>query len=241
PSVLGWLAPGISSALFPQNSLGALGTLSSIGILFFMFLVGLDFHPNMLKGKGRSAVIISHASIIVPFLLGVALAAYLHSRLSGEKVAFLHFALFLGTAMSITAFPVLAGILMETRLIFLPVGTMTIACAAVDDITAWSILALVIILVRANDIGISFLLMVTGTLTFTVFMIYGFRYVLSRFENSFHKQGKITMNMLGIILLMLCTSSLITEKLGIHSLFGAFLLGAIFPKNNEMIKAIKDK
>lgn len=186
-------------------------------------------------------MIISHASIIAPFLLGLAVAGYLRPRLASENVAFLHFALFLGTAMSITAFPVLAGILVETRLIFLPVGAMAMACAAVDDITAWSILALVIILVKAGAIGTSFLFILIGILVYTIFMIYGLRHLLRRFENSFQNHGKITAKLLGAILLMLCASSLITEKLGIHSLFGAFLLGAIFPKNNEMIKAIKGK
>src|SRR5881394_507718 len=117
PSLLGWLSPGISAALFPPASLGFLNSLSQIGLLLFMFLVGAELNTEILRGRKHTVIVTSHVSIIVPFFLGTLLALYLYPRLSDNGVAFTHFALFLGTAMSITAFPVLARILTERNLL----------------------------------------------------------------------------------------------------------------------------
>ena len=138
PSLLGWLAPGISAFIFPAQSLAFLNTLSQIGLLLFMFIVGLELDSKLLKGRGHAAFLVSHVSIILPFMLGAVLSLYLYPLLSDNSVTFTAFALFLGSAMSITAFPVLARILSEKNLIKTKVGAVTIACAAIDDVTAWS-------------------------------------------------------------------------------------------------------
>ena len=135
PSLFGWLAPELSAALFPPQSLGFLSAISQIGLLLFMFLVGLELDPNILKGRGHTAVVVSHVSILAPFFLGALLALYLYPRVSDDSVTFMNFALFLGAAMSITAFPVLARILSERKLLNTQLGVITIACAAVDDVT----------------------------------------------------------------------------------------------------------
>jgi Kef-type K+ transport system membrane component KefB len=140
PSLLGWLAPGISTWLFPPASLGSLNALSQIGMVVFMFLVGLEFDPHNFVSRKRAALVISHTSIIAPFLLGSLLALYLYPRLSDDSVSFTAFALFMGTAMSITAFPVLARILTERNLIHTSLGVLAISCAAIDDVSAWSVL-----------------------------------------------------------------------------------------------------
>src|SRR5689334_5220128 len=139
PSLLGWAAPGVSAWLFPKESLVHLNTISQVGLLLFMFLVGVEFNPKLLRGRGHTAVLTSHMSIVAPFFLGSILAIYLYPQLSDRSVEFTGFALFMGAAMSVTAFPVLARILVEQNLLRTKIGAVTIACAAVDDVTAWSI------------------------------------------------------------------------------------------------------
>jgi Kef-type K+ transport system membrane component KefB len=241
PSVLGLLSPGLSAALFPAGSLDLLGALSNIGVLIFMFLVGLEFDPRLLRGKGKAAVVISHASILMPFLLGTILALYLYPRLSDQNVTFASFALFLGTAMSVTAFPVLAGILVEREMLLSPIGLVVIACAAVDDITAWCILAAVVLLIRASGIGISFWITLGGTLAFAGLMIAIVRPLLERFKHRFRPRPSFAGGALGIVLAMVCVSGFITETLGIHALFGAFLIGVVFPKDRDVSEFIRGK
>jgi Kef-type K+ transport system membrane component KefB len=101
PSFLGWAAPEIYHFLFPETSLQGLNLLSQVGLIFFMFLVGLEFNPDLLKGRTHAAVATSHASIIVPFLLGILLAFYLYPRLAPADVRFAPFALFMGASMSL--------------------------------------------------------------------------------------------------------------------------------------------
>jgi len=241
PSLLGWAAPGISAALFPPESLGFLNSLSQIGLLLFMFLVGLDLNPRVLREQKHAALVTSHVSIIMPFFMGTVLALYLYPRLSDDSVAFSHFALFVGTAMSITAFPVLARILTERNLIHSRVGTITIACAAVDDVTAWCILAGVVLLVRASNASLPLWLTLSGTAIYVGVMFYGTRRLLRRLEIIHQARAKLTQDMLGVILLFVLASAWVTERLSIHALFGAFLMGVIMPKDELFVGAIREK
>ena len=241
PSLLGWLAPGISSTLFPTAGLGPLNALSQIGLLLFMFLVGAEFDPKILRGRKHTAIVISHVSIIVPFFLGTLLALYLYPRLSDDSVAFAHFALFVGTAMSITAFPVLARILTERNLLHGRIGTVTIACAAVDDVTAWCILAGVVLLVRSTSVTLPLWLTVIGSATYVGVMWFGIQRALRRLGAKFLKRKSLTQNMMSVILLLVLVSGWVTERLGIHALFGAFLMGVVMPKDQEFVRAIREK
>ena len=153
PSLLGWVAPHFSAYLFPASSLGFLNALSQVGVIIFMFLVGLGINPRELKSQGHAAVLTSHVSITAPFVLASCLALYLYPRLSNDSVAFTSFALFMGAAMSITAFPVLARILNERNMLGSRLGTVAIACAAVDDVTGWCILAYIVVLIRSSHSG----------------------------------------------------------------------------------------
>src|SRR5690242_6463802 len=144
PSFLGWLAPRFSAVLFPPASLGYLNALSQVGLIIFMFLVGLGTNPKELKKQGHAAILTSHASITLPFLMASLLSLYLYPRLSDDSVSFTSFGLFMGASMSITAFPVLARILTERNMLQSRLGTMAITCAAVDDVTGWCILAYIV-------------------------------------------------------------------------------------------------
>jgi Kef-type K+ transport system membrane component KefB len=241
PSLLGRVAPGASAWLFPPESLGFLSSLSQVGLLVFMFLVGLELDPRLMRGKGHAAVVTSHVSIVAPFFLGSALALYLYPRLSDAGVGFPGFALFMGAAMSVTAFPVLARILGERGLMRTRVGAVTIACAAVDDVTAWCILAAVVMLVRAGAAGLPLWATVGGSLLFIATMWFAVRPLLARLEARFHRRGGVSQDVLAVVLVVTLAAAWTTEWLGIHALFGAFLAGAAMPKDAAFVHALNEK
>ncbi|GAB4147420.1 MAG: hypothetical protein Fur0021_06260 [Candidatus Promineifilaceae bacterium] len=241
PSLLGWLAPAASAALFPPDSLGYLNSLSQIGLLIFMFLVGLELDPQILRGRGHAAVVTSHVSILAPFFLGTLLALYLYPRLSDDSVSFTNYALFVGIAMSITAFPVLARILTERNLLRTQIGSVTIACAAVDDVTGWSVLAGVVLLARAGATATPLWVTILGTVVYILGMIFVVRPMLGNLETLFKWRNRLSQDIMAIIFLLLLASGLITEWLGIHALFGAFLMGAIMPKHHGFVHTLTEK
>lgn len=241
PSLFGWLSPSLFAALFPPESLGFLNSLSQVGLVLFMFVIGLELDPQVLRGRQHMVVLTSHVSIIVPFLLGCLLALYLYPRLSDDRVRFTHFALFLGTAMSITAFPVLARILAERKLLHTPMGAAALACAAVDDVSAWCILAGVVLLVRATGAATPFWLTLLGSAAYVAVMLMVGRRLLRHLERAYRERGLITQDALAFILLLVLGSAWITERLGIHALFGAFLMGAIMPKDQRFVRALSEK
>ena len=241
PSLLGWVAPHFSAYLFPASSLGFLNALSQVGVVVFMFLVGLGINPKELKKQGHAAVLTSHVSITAPFVLAAFLALYLYPRLSDDSVAFTSFALFMGAAMSITAFPVLARILAERDMLASRLGTVAIACAAVDDVTGWCILAYIVVLIRAAHSSSSIWMTISGILVFGLAMIHGVRRLLRGFERVYREKGALSENLMALMLLLVLASSLFTEYLGIHLLFGAFLMGAIMPKESKFVRYVLDR
>jgi Kef-type K+ transport system membrane component KefB len=241
PSLLGWMAPGVSAYLFPANSLGFLNALSQIGVVVFMFLVGLGINPQELKKHGHAAVLTSHVSITAPFVLAAFLALYLYPKLSDDSVAFTNFALFMGAAMSITAFPVLARILAERDLLGSRLGTVAIACAAVDDVTGWCILAYIVVLIRTAHSSTSIWVTIGGIVAFALIMIYGVSHLLRHYETVYREQGHLSENLLALMLLLVLASALCTEWLGIHLLFGSFLMGAIMPKEQRFVRYVLDR
>jgi Kef-type K+ transport system membrane component KefB len=242
PSLLGWIAPQASAYLFPPSSLGFLNALSQVGVVIFMFLVGLGIDPKKLKHQSHAAVLVSHVSITAPFVLASLLALYLYPRLSDNSVSFTNFALFMGAAMSVTAFPVLARILTERDMMKSSLGNIAIACAAVDDVTGWCILAYIVVLIRAAHQTTPIWLTLGGIVLFAVIMIYGMRFLLSGLlESTFRKYGEISENRMAFLLLLALASALCTERLGIHLLFGSFLMGAIMPKDPKFVRYVLDR
>ena len=241
PSLLGWAAPQLSNALFPPSSLGYLNALSQVGLVLFMFLVGLSLNPKELREHGHAAVLISHVSIVAPFCLGTLIALYMYPRLSDDSVTFTGFALFMGAAMSITAFPVLARILSERNLLRSRIGTLSMACAAVDDVTGWCILAYIVLRIRATHSSSPVWVTVGGALVYAFVMVFAVKPLLRRFETSFRKSGRLTDNAIALMMLLMLGSALITESLEIHLLFGAFLMGAVMPKSADFVDDIMQK
>jgi Kef-type K+ transport system membrane component KefB len=240
PSLLGVVAPGVSAALFPPESLSYLNSLSQIGLILFMFVIGAELDLGELRRRGRTALFVSNAGIVVPFVLGALLAVALHGRLSPAGVPVGHFALFVGTAMSVTAFPVLARILAESRLLGSRVGTVAIACAAVDDVAAWSLLAGVVILVKAPREEASLASTLGGALAFVLFMLAVARPLLARMTWIGRGQGALTRDRLATLVVLAFASAWVTERLGLHAVFGAFLAGCVLPRERRLARALAD-
>jgi len=240
PSLLGWTAPSVYKFLFPAQSLQGLQLLSQVGLIFFMFLVGLEFNPKLLRGKGEAAVATSHSSIILPFLLGSFLALYLYPKLSDSSVRFSSFALFMGASMSVTAFPVLARILNERKLTKTKMGALVLTCAAVDDVTAWFLLALVISIVRSTGLG-QVVHILLWTMLYLLVMARLIRPLLKKIEKRYSTREGLSQNVVAIIFLLLVLSSFATERIGIHALFGAFFLGAIMPNETGFVRHLSEK
>ncbi len=240
PSLLGLLAPNIEAALFPPASLGVLSLLSQLGLILFMFLIGLETDLRLLRGRGSQSVVISHASIVVPFVLGAVLANFLDPALAVPGVASSSFTLFLGAAMSVTAFPVLARILSERRLLRTRVGAITVTCAAVDDVTAWCILAFVVASVRQTAVGEAVWITAMAGV-YTLVMLFAVRPFLARLAARGGDHDGLSENAVALTFILLFLSAGATELIGIHALFGAFLMGAILPRHGGFARALAEK
>lgn len=240
PSLLGYYFPEISEMIFPASSLGNISILSQIGLVLFMFIVGMELDLKVLKNRAHDAVVISHASIIFPFALGITLAYFIYEHFTHEHVHFISFALFMGIAMSITAFPVLARIVHETGLNKKPLGAMAITCAAIDDITAWCLLAGVIAIAKAGTFTSAIYVILLAILyVFCMFKLV--RPFLKRVADLQTSKNIISKSILGIFFLILFLSAYMTEIIGIHALFGAFLAGVIMPPNLNFRKLFVEK
>ncbi|WP_310426891.1 cation:proton antiporter [Chamaesiphon sp. VAR_48_metabat_135_sub] len=240
PSLLGWLAPDLAGALFPVTAIPFLNVLSQIGLIFFMFLIGLELDPKYLQGNLKTAVVTSGVSILVPFSLAGILSLLIYPVLSNNSVSFTAFTLFLGAAMSITAFPVLARIITENNLQNTRLGTLALTCAAVDDVTAWCLLALAIAVTRTNSMVGAVPIIIYSVVYIGAMLTVG-RWLLNILSTYYDRTGKLSQLMLAGIYMAVVSSALITEAIGIHLIFGAFLLGAAMPKNPRLVREVAQK
>jgi Kef-type K+ transport system membrane component KefB len=229
PSLFGALFPAAAAFVFPAESLGTLKLLSQIGICLFMFSVGMELNLAHVRNRAKEAVAVSHASILAPFLLGVLLANFTFTDLAGPSATFTGFALFMGISMSITAFPVLARILQERNLSQTYLGSTAITCAAVDDVTAWSIMAFVVGIVKSTSMAGAVLTLVLAVV-FIAIMLFAVRPALPRWlgRERLHNE-EVSSGTLALVVGVVLAAALSTEVIGIHALFGAFLAGVVMP------------
>ena len=243
PSLLGMYFPDFSAVLFPVQSLPNLQFLSQIGLILFMYVIGMELDLKMLKNRANDAVVISHASIIFPFTLGVGLAYFVYYRFAPDNVHFLSFALFMGISMSITAFPVLARIIQERGIHKTKLGAIVITCAAADDITAWCMLAAVIAIVKAGSF-VSAIYIILMAFAFVLAMLFIVKPFLKRIGDLYGSKNTLSKPVVAIFFLTLIIASYLTEIIGIHALFGAFMTGVIMPDitkfRNIIIEKIED-
>ena len=237
PSLLGRISPATMNSLFPASSLGPLYALSQLGLVLFMFLVGLEVRPGAIRGSAKSVILASQASIVAPFVCGGLLAWSLYSQL-GNGAAKLPFILFMGAAMGITAFPVLARILTDRKLMHTRVGTFAISCAAVDDVSAWCLLAVITVVARpeTSQAALPFRFAALGL--YILAMVVLIRPALRRWlpANEAPSIGRFA-----AVTIFLLASVWATEALAVHALFGAFLAGIVMPKGGKLQQGLQER
>ncbi len=237
-SVFAFIWPEAFNFFFSEAAMSRLYFLSQFGLIFFMFVVGLEFKFSELKNRALAVIVISHTSIIFPFILGILTSFLIYKSYGPKDISLISFSLFMGISMSITAFPVLARILQEKKIMHTPLGAMAIACAAVDDITAWCLLAAVIGFIKAKSVT-------AGLGIFILLVVYIFlmlKVVKPLLKKTLHSPAtRMSYGQFALIVCVVLGSSLLTQLIGIHALFGAFLAGIIIPDNNFFKQKKSDK
>lgn len=247
PSLLGAVWPDGMHFLIPSAKddpggqvLAGLKAVSQLGIVLYMFLVGLELNAASVVRRAGTAVFISHSSIVVSFLLGATLALGLFPSHSPAGVSFTPFALFLGVALAVSAFPILARIIHERGLAKTELGVTAMTCAAVDDGTAWCLVALVVGVARSQTTGA--IVVVASLVAFIGFMIFTIRPLLARFSQRLDSNpGPLPPGVVSGIFLAVFISALTTELLGVHAVFGAFLFGTMMPHDGRLAREFSDK
>jgi Kef-type K+ transport system membrane component KefB len=240
PSLLGWVAPDVFGFVFPPASLPNLQLLSQVGLVLFMFVIGMELDIALLKNRGSEALLVSHVSIVFPFALGVGFAFASYASLAPAGVPFIAYALFMGIAMSITAFPVLARILKERKMTRTPVGSMAIICAAINDVTGWCMLVAVTTIAKSGDASAA-LVTLALTTVYVLLMFFPVRYALRKFSERSFGGGHLQSPFVAAVFLTLLGSAFVAEWIGIHALFGAFLAGVVMPTNVSLRKLFTER
>jgi len=235
PSLLGLVAPAVSFYILPPPVAPYLSVVAQLGVIIYMFLVGLELNPAVIRGQMRATVATALSSVAVPFALGAALALYLYPRLSTAAVPFAHFALFMGIALSITAFPVLARILQDRGMIDTRLGITALTCAAIADVVAWCLLAFVVGVVQARVASLVLVMVLTAGFIAAMFFVVGplFRRL------TVPTRGHSGHDLVALALAGMLLSALATETIGVHAIFGAFLFGAVIPHDGELARSLQ--
>jgi Kef-type K+ transport system membrane component KefB len=239
PSVLGRISPEAAAVLLPPAAAPFLGVIAQLGVILYMFLVGLELDLPALRGRIAVTLTISLASIVVPFALGIALAWQLYDALAPDGVAFASFALFMGVSMAITAFPVLARILGDRGLQRTRIGMLALTCAAINDAVAWCLLAFVVSVTQPTRGGA--MLTVALTAIYVAVMLTAGRRVMGAITARLDSAKRIGEQSLALLLAAVLLSAVATEFIGIHAIFGAFLLGAIIPRDSLIARHVNER
>jgi Kef-type K+ transport system membrane component KefB len=238
PSLLGAISPDAYAFLLPPAVAPSLGLLSQLGVALYMFLIGVELDTDGLRGQLRATVTIAQSSIVFPFVLGAGLAVVVAQDLAPAGVPVAHFVLFMGVAMAITAFPVLARILADTGLTRTDLGRLALTCAAVGDVTAWCLLAFVVGVVQSREGG--GLLPSVMTVGYIALMFMVVRPAMLRRCRRLDADA-ISRDVIAAVIVAALVSALITEWIGIHAIFGAFLMGAMIPHDSRLARALEDR
>jgi Kef-type K+ transport system membrane component KefB/nucleotide-binding universal stress UspA family protein len=236
PSVLGAISANLQASVYPTDILPAFGIAANLGLVFYMFLIGMEVDRDQLKGKAAQAALISNASVALPMLLGLAAALPLY-KLVGPNKKFVAFALFMGVSMSITAFPVLARILAERRMIKGAIGSLAIACAAIDDVTAWFLIALATTIAISGTFG-DVAATVGEATAFVLVMWFVVRRVLERMATAFDELGRIPPAWFAAVVVGVLLSAYLTEEINIAVIFGAFIMGMVMPRHARLTEEV---
>jgi Kef-type K+ transport system membrane component KefB len=240
PSVFGRLAPDAAHSLFPPSSFSVLDILSTVGLILFMFLIGMELDHELLYRQRKTALLASGMSILLPFAMGALLAHSLRIRFAPPGIGSVPFVMFLGIAMSITAFPVLARILEERGLQATELGTTAIFSAAVGDLFAWLLLSLALALIGAPGGSLSMPMRLAGLAAYLIVMLGVIRPLAGRLTRNMHS-SEPSFEVLSIVVALTLTSAAATELIGVHPLFGAFIAGVCFPHVEKWQKTMRQR
>ncbi len=238
PSLLGAISPGAYAFLLPPALSPSLGLLSQLGVALYMFLIGVELDTDVLRGQLRKTITIAQSGIVVPLVLGGGLAVFLAEGLAPAGVPLTHFVLFMGVAMAITAFPVLARILADTGLMRTDLGRLALTCAAVGDVTAWCLLALVVGVVQSRQGSALLPSVLTPVYIAVIFLVV--RPIVMRWCERLEGRA-IDRDVIAGAIVAALISALVTEWIGIHAIFGAFLMGAVIPHNSQLARALEER
>ena len=241
PSLLGWVWPQASHYLFPPTSIEFLNALGQLGVILFMFLAGLGINPKELASQARATIAASLASIIAPFLLAFALAAYLHPRLAPPGVDFTNFALLIGAGMTITAFPMLAKLLLERNILGTRLGTVAVACSCVAGVATWCILAYIVVLIKASQNKLVLYLTFAGIVLLFIATFALVKPLLRRLEEQYIQGAGLGEKPMALVMILTAAVAVCAGYLGLHPLFGAFLVGAAMPKGNRFVSYVSSR
>lgn len=236
PTVLGAISPDAQAALFPSDIVPTIGVAANLGLIFFMFLVGLELDFRQLRGQTAQTAAISNTGVLVPMMAGLFVALPLYHLLA-PHTTFVAFALFMGVAMSITAFPVLARIVAERRMLKTRVGTLALAAAAIDDVTAWFLIAIATAVALAGGVG-AVLRTIALAVAFTLVMVLGVRRLLARASVAFDEAGSVPGGWIVAIFAGVLLAAYTTQQIGIAVIFGAFMMGAVMPRNTGLTEDV---
>ena len=236
PTVVGALWPDLESTLFPSDIIPFIGVVAQLGLIFYMFLVGLEVDLSQIKGRVAQVAAISNVSVAVPMMLGITVALPIYELVGPDK-KFVAFALFMGVSMSITAFPVLARILVERRMLKRPLGVLSLGCAAVDDVTAWFLIALATAVAVAGS-GTDVVETIGLAIVFCLVMGFAIRPLLARVSTAYDEAGRVPGGWIALIFAGVLLSAYTTEQIGIALIFGGFVMGLIMPRRAELTEDV---